>query len=506
MTAVVETTTGALRGTIEDGLSVFRGVPYAKAPVGDLRFRSPQPLDPWTGERDATAYGTISVQADIPMAAMLGGNEPAAEDCLYLNVWTPGLDAKKRPVMVWIHGGAFLFGSGSSEMYSGATLASRGDVVVVTINYRLGVLGYLAHPALTDPDTGATGNWGLQDQIASLEWVRDNIEAFGGDPANVTVFGESAGSMSTSNLLATPRAKGLFNKAICQSGAPMAMAAEDATRVAERLVEALGCSGIEDVKTASVEDLIAAQTTVMQSASGELVMPFEPNIDGVVLPDNPWELIASGSAKGVTLMMGSNRDEMKLFSMLDPDAMSLDDDALITRLSARLGDQAKDALEIYRKAREARGEPTAASELWWAMESDRFFRAPATRCLGLHEAHGPATYSYLITWESPMAMLGSCHAIELPLVFGTIDAPGASMLVGEGEAVQKLATTLQDAWLAFARTGDPSTSELGSWPAYSTATRDTMVLGASCALESAPRDDERRVWDHLADALASFGR
>ncbi len=506
MTTVVETTCGTLRGTHEEGISVFRGVPYAQPPVGDLRFRSPRPMDAWQGERDATAFGTISVQADIPMAALMGGTEPAAEDCLYLNVWTPGLDGARRPVMVWIHGGAFLFGSGSSEMYAGTSLAMRGDVVVVTINYRLGVLGYLAHPDLTDPETGATGNWGLQDQIAALEWVRDNIEAFGGDPGNVTVFGESAGSMSTSNLLAAPRARGLFHKAICQSGAPMALPAEDAARVANRLAEVLGVSGVHEVRTAPLQDIVAAQTVVMQSSSGELVMPFEPNIDGVVLPASPWELIAEGSAAGVTLMMGTNRDEMKLFSMLDPEAMGLDDAALVARLATRLGDDAQPAVDAYRKAREAREEPTVASELWWAMESDRFFRAPAMHCLDLHARHAPACYAYLVTWESPMAMLGSCHAIELPLVFGTLDAPGAAMLSGEGEQVETLSAIMQDAWIAFARTGNPSIPALGAWPAYTAATRETMVLGTACGVESAPREDERRVWAHLADALPSFGR
>ncbi len=506
MAAIVKMASGTLRGNIEDGLSVFRGVPYAKAPVGDLRFSPPQPVDSWKGERDATAYGAISLQADIPMAAMMGGGEPDSEDCLFLNVWTPGLDGTRRPVMVWLHGGAFIFGSGSSPMYSGASLSQRGDLVVVTINYRLGVFGYLAHPDLADPKTGAVGNWGLLDQIAALEWVRDNIEAFGGDSGNVTVFGESAGSMSTSDLLAAPTAKGLFNKAICQSGAPMAMPAEDAHRVANRLVNAMGLSSIDEVKTASAKDIIAAQTVVMQSSSGELVMPFQPNIDGVVLPASPWELIAGGSAKGVTLMMGSNRDEMKLFSMLDPDAMGLDDEGLITRLVARLGDDAKLAVDSYRKAREGRGESAPASELWWAMESDRFFRAPAMRCLDLHAPHASATFAYLITLESPMAILGSCHAIELPLVFGTLDAPGASMLSGEGQPVQTLSSHMQDAWVAFAQKGDPSTSGLGAWPAYTAATRETMVLGVECGVESAPREDERRVWDGLADALPSFGR
>lgn len=506
MAAVVETKAGKIQGSIEDNLHVFKGVPYAKPPVGELRFRPPQPVEPWKGKRDATAFGTVSVQADIPMAAMMGGGEPASEDCLYLNVWTPGLDNAKRPVMVWLHGGAFIFGSGSSPMYSGKTLSSLGDVVVVTLNYRLGVFGYLAHPELADPETGTVGNWGLLDQIAALEWVRDNIANFGGDPQNVTVFGESAGSMSASNLLAAPKAKGLFQKAICQSGAPMAMPAEDAARVASRLVEAMGLSSIDEVRTASVEDIVAAQTQVMQSASGELVMPFQPNIDGVVLPSSPWELIAGGSAKGITLMMGTNRDEMKLFAMLDSEAASLDDNALAERIRPRLGDDAQLVVESYRKARESRGEVATATELWWAMESDRFFRAPAMRCLELHTPHAPATFAYLVTWESPMAMLGSCHAIELPMVFGTLDAPGASMLSGEGEHAERIASQMQAAWIAFARNGDPSNESLGQWPVYKPETRETMVLGAKCAVEAAPREDERRAWDAIADALPMFGR
>src|SRR5437763_2189142 len=263
---IVETAAGKVQGVEEDGLAVFKGIPFAAPPVGALRWRPPQPVEPWTGVRPADEYGAWAPQPPPAGAGGVGGEDAVKdEDCLTLNVWTPAAsDGGQRPVMVWIHGGGFTTGSGAGALYRGGHLAARGDVVVVSINYRLGALGFAAHPALRDPDTGICANWGMLDQVAALQWVQQNIARFGGDPANVTIFGESAGGMSVSTLLGMPMAKGLFAKAIAQSGGPVGVLFEAGTTVAEDLAEALGRSAAEvaELRDVPVEALLGGQAKV----------------------------------------------------------------------------------------------------------------------------------------------------------------------------------------------------------------------------------------------------
>ena len=434
---------------------------------------------------------------------MGAGQQIQSEDCLYLNVWTPGVDDARRPVMVWLHGGAFVLGAGSEPLYDGARLAARGDVVVVTVNYRLGALGYLAHPSLRDEATGACGNWGLLDQIAAIAWVRANAEAFGGDPANVTIFGESAGSMSVTTIMAVPSARGLFQRVIAQSGAPMFATVDEAEATASRLLSLaeVGHGELRDLPAERFADLqqrlmfdgVSEGGGISSGLHGE-AMPFRPVLDEVVLPRSPYDAIAEGEAAGISLLIGTNRDEMKLFSMLSP-ATDLDDDGLLSRLAATLSpEESRRVMDSYRSARGARAEATDAKELWSAIETDRFFRAPAMRFAATHAAHQPATYAYLCCWESPIAQLGAAHAVELPFVFGNLDAPMIDLFAGSGPEAQRLAGAVQDAWTAFARTGDPSTAAIGEWRAFDGARRSTMVLGVQCAMEDSPRGDELSCW------------
>ena len=333
----VDTSTGRLRGAVTpNGTRVFKGVPFARPPVGRLRFAPPLPVEPWAGVRDASEFGPVSPQSTFGLGFMGAGQQPQSEDCLYLNVWTPSLEAR-RPVMVWIHGGAFVFGAGSEPLYDGSRLAARGDVVVVTINYRLGALGYLCHPALAEP---TTGNAGLLDQIAALTWVRDNASVFGGDPDRITIFGESAGSMSVTTLMGTPAARGLFSKAIAQSGAPTTATLDEAADTAERVAARVGV-GVEGLRAVPAAQLIDAQQQLMfgaQAGGGGLVtggvMPFRPTVDGDVLPRPPEEAIAAGESALVALLIGTNRDEMKLFSLFEPS--EFDDDALRARMATTL--------------------------------------------------------------------------------------------------------------------------------------------------------------------------
>lgn len=505
MTAIVETKEGRLQGVEEtasslegSGLTVFRGVPFAKPPVGTRRFRPPQPAEPWTGVRVCDTFGFVAPQPQGQAMAGQGTPEEQNEDCLYLNVWTPACDDAARPVMVWIHGGAFVTGSGSGAFYRGHHLASRGDVVVVTINYRLGALGFLAHPDLLDEETGSSGNWGLLDQVAALQWVQANVHLFGGDPTNVTIFGESAGSMSVSCLVGSPLAQGLFRRAIAQSGGPNGVPMTTATKAAEQLCELAGVDGVLALRDLDVADLLAAQTKLQlaaaESGSG---MALAPTIDGGLLPEHPLKAIEGGVAEGKELLVGTNLDEMKLWVVGNRRLTSGDEAFILRRLEKTFGPDAADALEAYKAARADRGDDLSPIELWTAIESDRVFRLPSLRMCEAQSANGTAVYDYLFTWKSPAlgGLLASCHALEIPFVFGTLTTPGVERFTGEGPEALALSEKMQDAWLAFAKTGNPSTEGLGEWPAYDSTRRATMVLDADTRVEDAPLEAERAYWD-----------
>lgn len=498
---VIDTTTGRLEGLVESGLHVFRGIPFAQPPLGEHRLRPPQPVRPWTGVREATAFGAWAPQ-NAP-ATTLSGEMPGAQDesCLTLNVWTPSADGR-RPVMVWIHGGGFIGGSGSMRLYDGAPLAARGDVVVVTVNYRLGILGFLAHPDLTDEASGAAGNWGLLDQIAALQWVRDNITSFGGDPGNVTIFGESAGGMSVADLLAMPGAHGLFRRAIVQSGPPNAVSIDRAADIAAKLAAELGAGSIGALRDLPTRTLLDAQANLVAQRRAE-GLPLLPVVDGTSLPQPPQKAITEGVAGNVDLLIGTNRDEAKMFMVADPANRDPDEGVLRRRIEAifRTHDielSPDDVIDGYRNARAARGEPTDPRELWSAIDTDRMFRIGSVRAAESQARHN-RTYMYLFTWESPAmrGALGACHALELPFVFGTLANPGIDAFAGSGPAADRLSGQMMDAWLAFARTGDPNSGNSGNgvpWPAYDASRRATMVFGSDTRVQDAPYDEERQLW------------
>jgi para-nitrobenzyl esterase len=504
----VEIASGRIEGTHDDGVLVFRGIPYARPPLGALRLRAPLPPASWTGVREAKVFGPAAPQTPGRLAALLGSPaETIAEDCLVLNVWTPAADAARRPVLVWLHGGAFTTGSGSQPIYRGARLARRGDAVVVTLNYRLGALGFLHLPAAERDVEDAQANFGLLDQLAALAWVRENIAAFGGDPANVTLFGESAGAMSVGTLLGTPRARGLFSRAILQSGAASNVYdQEDALRVAETFMKELGLApdDVDGLRAKPLESVLAAQGRAVEQLLGVVPqLPFQPVVDGDVLPRPPLAAIADGLSREVSILIGTNLEEQKLYSPTDPTAQLLDDEGLLRRCRRALPEPGPDgrplgehAIQRYRAAREGRFD-VSARELWYAIETDRWFRVPATRLAGRHAVHQPATYAYLFTWKSPAlgGMLGSCHALEIPFVFGCVDDRLVQRFVGDHPVTAEISRRMQDAWLAFARTGDPGSPELGNWPRYDAASRATMLLGEECRVEHAPFEAERAFWD-----------
>lgn len=498
MTTIVETKEGTLQGVAHGNIVAFRGIPYAQPPIGDLRFRPPRPAEPWTGVRDCDTFGFVAPQPQGQAMAGQGTPEEQSEDCLHLNVWTPACDDGSRPVMVWIHGGAFVTGSGSGAFYRGGQLAERGDVVVVTLNYRLGALGFLAHPDLHDEESGAAGNWGLLDQVAALQWVQANITSFGGDPTNVTIFGESAGSMSVSCLVGSPLTQGLFRRAIAQSGGPNAVPKDAAARAATRLCELAGVDGVAALRDVDVATLLAAQLQLSaEAAETGAGMALAPSIDGGLLPEHPLTAIREGVAAGKELLVGTNLHEMKLWTIGNRRLTGGDEDFIVRRLEKTVGDHAADALAAYKAARADRGDDVTPIELWTAVESDRVFRVPSLRMCEAAAANGDAVYDYLFTWESPAlgGFLGSCHALEIPFVFGTLTTPGVEKFAGEGPEALALSEKMQDAWIAFARTGDPSTEALGSWPRYDASRRATMLLGAETVVADAPYEPERAYWD-----------
>jgi para-nitrobenzyl esterase len=431
--------------------------------------------------------------------------EETDEDCLSLNVWTPAVDNRRRPVLVWVHGGGFMVGAGSGPICRGAALARRGDVVVVTINYRLGLFGYLRGIDVCGEALPSTGNEGLLDQLAALTWVKEEIAAFGGDPANVTVFGSSAGALSIGLMLAMPRARGLFQKAIMQS-APAFSNSWGAPQVMEAVLADVGLAPSEAgrLRDLPAAQLLDTQTRVTPRSAG---VAYGPVADGTAIPSDPEAVIAGGSAAGIPLLVGTNLEEYKFFRRMDTAVESLTDELLLARLAdprttAEARDKASvdpaEAIALYRRERASRGESTTAKELWFTIMTDRHFRVPSMRIAELHAAHTPATYTYLFAWKSPGwdGKRGASHEVNTPFVFGTYDIPNARGTVTPSAEVEQLSKRMQDAWIAFARTGSPRTAALWDWEPYAAASRrSTMLLGTSCRAVDAPYETERRVWE-----------
>jgi para-nitrobenzyl esterase len=494
---IVETTHGRIEGVQQPTHQRFRGIPFARPPVAALRFRAPAPLEPWSGVRDASEYGLSAPQNPSLLPGMEPG--PQGEDCLYLNVYTPAADSARRPVLVWIHGGGFTGGSGSQALYDAGRLAAQGDVVVVTVNYRLGALGYLYAD-------GLDANPGQLDQIAALEWVRDNAETFGGDPGNVTIFGESAGGMAVATLLAMPAARGLFQRAIPQSGAAHhTHSPTSASGVADALFDELGVRDPARLRELPIEQLLAAQAkTLLRRARESSGLAFAPVVDGGSLPEHPLAAVRAGAARDIALMTGTTRDECKLFRMGDPRARrELDEAGLHKRVGAllrghRKSEHAGHVIETYRKAREGRA-PVEPHDLYDAIDTDQMFRVPAIRLLEAQRPWQPQSFAYLFSWESPAARgaLGACHALELPFVFGTLDAPTMDRFAGSGPEAERLAERMMQAWIAFAREGDPGTADLPDWPAYDAERRATLIFDREPELAHAPWDEERAAWDDI---------
>jgi len=495
---LVATTYGEVRGTQEDGVNIFKGVRYG-APTE--RFKPPQPPQPWTEPVDATAYGASSPQVEGGGAGLFSSwrnPTPQSEDCLFLNVWTGGLgDGRKRPVMVWFHGGGFVTGSGSSHAYDGARLVKRGDVVIVTVNHRLNVFGYTYLPDAGEAyaDAGAVGTL---DMIQSLKWVRDNIAAFGGDPANVTIFGESGGGSKVSTMTAMPLAKGLFHKAIVQSGSALIVRSqEEARATTDRLFKALG---LQPGDVAALEKL-PVETLIAAVKANAAVTGF-PVVDGRNLPRDPWAPEAPETARDVPMIIGTNTDETTtLNGARNPKLFDLTWETLPAELDVLMEPREMDTAGVIAEYRRVYPQITPPEVYFQATSNVRFGRNAILQAERKARAGGAPAFKYLVDWDTPVdgGKYGAAHGMEIGFVFDNV-AKSESFYGKDGMAeAQQLADQMSTAWIAFAKTGDPG------WPAYNLETRPTMVFDVQSQVVNDPRSEERKMFEPAIDTRRVTG-
>ena len=493
----VRTSAGMVRGAHEGGVAVFLGMPFAAPPVGARRFAAPHPVEPWAGVREAVAFGPPPPQpAGSGADASWSGS--AGDEWLTVNVWSPAQDpGAGLPTMVWIHGGGYTMGRSSLPEYDGARLAREGRIVVVSFDYRVGFEGF-------GWIEGAPPDRGLLDQVAALSWVQENIARFGGDPARVTVFGESAGAGSIAALLAMPRARGLFRAAILQSVPGTFFSPELAARIASRGARELGLRAtLDDLATVPPEllcDLGEAMAARMADASPDegpaayRRIAFAPVVDGEVLPITPWQALAEGSARDIPLVIGHTRHEQRLFTGLDGLLGQVTDEQAQTALD-RLA-PGPDGARRYRADL-----PTAGSEeLYDLVNGDWLFRMPTMHLAEAHVKAGGRTHLYELTWPAPGmgGSLGACHGLDVPLVFGNLDRGLPALLIGDAPnpEAEALSARMRSAWTAFATDGDPG------WVAYDGERRLVQLFDAEPVVTTYPEEASRRIWaDHVFGAL-----
>jgi para-nitrobenzyl esterase len=502
MRSVVETSSGSVQGYHTGRCHFFGGIPYAAAPEGALRFRPPVAPAPWPGVRPAVHPGPIQPQNPTRFEPFLGPDpQPQSEGSLSLNVWTPGIDGARRPVFVWIHGGAYVTGSGSFPLYDCADLSARGDVVGVSINYRLGERGYLYLGHL-DEDYRQSGNSALLDQIAALRWVRDNIEAFGGDPGRVTVAGQSAGAGSITGLMAARPAHGLFHRAIIQSIAYMSFRSPDLAReTTGRFLQESGGADPEALEAMPVDRLLAAQRAVMRSRPAWKKAGFQPMVDGGLIARDLLELAVSGALADIPIMVGTTRDEWNPFNFfLSPEQIPRDDAGVI-RFFDTIDGRGAATLALYRERLPAKAD---AEAVFHAALSDYRWWAPTLRFAAALAGRQPV-YLYQFDWASPAldGRLGAGHCVDLPFWFGNLATPSTPYLLGAADPPAGLARAMQGACLSFVHGDEPAGEGLPPWPTYDARARAVMRLDAEPAVINDPRPETRRYW--IADAQGVTG-
>jgi|TARA_B110001454_G_scaffold215551_1_gene237203 para-nitrobenzyl esterase len=499
----VNTGFGDLRGELLDGVSIFRGIPFAAPPVDELRWRAPKPPIPWSGVRDATRFGSPAPQLESPIQVASAYNgmwralEDMSEDCLTLNIWSPDLSSGQLPVMVWIHGGAFNTGAGSQPMYEGSHLAKNNDVVVVTINYRLGPFGYFNHEQLDS-------NVGCLDQVAALQWVQNEISTFGGDPGNITIFGESAGGKSVEILLSMPVAKGLFHKAIVQSTYDPPMERSRGDQKTTELITHLDRNReLGELLTATTDQLLQAQENLyfLGLTEGDQRGVVNPVIDGTVIPAYPPSIIGAGEAADIPVMIGTTLDETRLFSLFTLiDSPETTFENLLEHLDTGISDTTDSTLSAavshYRDTETCGNESLSPEDIKQAIRTDMTFRQPSIRLAEAHVNSNANTYMYIFGWKSHLVpQIGACHGLEIPFIFGNFDCP-IGELAGMLREPEALMSEMQTAWANFARTGTPNSTGSVEWPPYDLEDRFTIVFDETTSVVSDPYGETRLFWAH----------
>ncbi|MCU1335073.1 MAG: Carboxylic ester hydrolase [Bryobacterales bacterium] len=494
--ATVDTSAGKIRGLVIDRVNAFKGIPYGASTAGNRRFLPPVKPEPWTGIKDTLEWGPeapqVSPHGEIPEVRATIPVTGMSEDCLRLNVWTNGFGrSDKRPVMVWQHGGGFTSGNGSYTIYDGANLARKRDVVMVTINHRLNSFGFLHLAGIGGAKFAQASNAGMLDAIAALQWVHENIANFGGDPNNVTIFGQSGGAGKVSTLLAMPGAKGLFHRAIIQSGSNLkAVSVADATATAQAVMAKLNVKSADDLQRVPMDQLIQATT----STQG---LRLAPVLDGNTLPRDPFSPDAPEVSADVPVLLGSTETEVTFFpgTGMDP----IDDTALLTRVKqAARGDdaQAKHLIELYRK-----GRPGVSNiDVALIVESDMRVRTGIATIAELKAAKPAPVYLYYFTWRSPVrdGKLKAFHTLEIPFVTDNVD--NATSMTGMGQDRYGLQDKMSAAWAAFARTGNPNHKGLPNWPKFNPSQRATMIFNKECKVVNDPNGEERKALAALRPA------
>jgi para-nitrobenzyl esterase len=496
---IIETKTGKVKGYEREGIQKFKGIPYAEPPVGNLRFSSPILKKPWSSVLDCTKFGPVVPQRE----SFFTPQPPPLQDeekCLTLNIWTPGLDDTKCPVLFWIHGGGFSFGSGS--LTNGTNLAKFGNAVIVSINYRLGIFGYIF---IQDE----LANLGQLDQITALQWVRDNITFFGGDPNNVTIFGESAGGVAVSSLMAMPAAKGLFKRVISQSGAvhPGGFHPKGGIRGAEHIMTELGLKvfDVEALKNVPTQKIVDVQTKMeLEARAKGRTFPYGVFVDGKTLPKHPLEAIRDGFASDLELIVGTNQDEVKLYTALTPPSNILDEEGLFKRTHnmIRFFNQdeavAQKVIETYKESRKGTLS-TEPQEILDAISTDFRFRVSGIRLAEAQCKHQPNVFSYLFTYKSPEmgGKLGACHGLEIAFVFGTLDDKARGIVPKRSNETDILSKKMMNSWISFAQNGNPNHDGIPKWNQYELKNRSTMFFGTEVKLVDDPFKMERIVWEGI---------
>ena len=496
-TEIIEIKTGKLQGYINNGISIFKGIPYAEPPIGELRLNAPMLKKSWNGVLEALDFGPEVPQ---PISAITPRPYPKQDeaDSLVLNIWTPEVDDNKRPVMVWIHGGSFLYGSGSR--INVINLARQGNAVLVTINYRLGAFANLVL-------SNVPGNLDMLDQITALKWIRDNIEYFGGDPNNVTIFGESAGGQSLCILMAMPKAMGLFHRVIAQSGRamPHGYKLSDRKIATKWLLEELNLKkdDLEKLQKLPTERIVNASMKIQEKANSKgIYLAYGPYIDGKNLPEHPLNAINKGFAKDIDLIIGTNLEEWKFWHFINPNFKELEAMALpnlIRRALRNLGEdenKTEFVINTYKESREENNLPAKPQDIIDAFITDSLFHIPAVKFAELHSKYQKNTYMYLFKWQSTIqnGKFGAMHALDIAFIFNRFLDQDFGIIPKKSEETELLSGKMMDAWTSFARIGDPNHKNIPEWPQYDTTKRTTIVFDNNIQIWEDPLSREREMW------------